>query len=225
MSTFSHRYPRVCPACRQREVRPAKIERTLKVRYDGAKYEIIVRDLPVERCGHCGEVTFSNDADQAIDRALRDHIGLLHPEEIRANRKTLDLTQAQFAEQIGCAHETLSRWETGTITQSRHYDRMLRAYFHLPVLRDFLRSLSSNPDYGRTIIAPSPLAIAFDWGIPDVTHDEYRFAASRIAKPARKPSDSTTRHGLDCFFASKPRREWEKVTESPHVQPPLKLAG
>ena len=138
------RLSRLCHECRQEAVRPAHIERTLDVRHDGAQHRVHVPRLPVLRCEHCGAVTYGNDSDEAINRALRDHLALLRPEEIRTSREALGLTQEELGERIGCAGESLSRWENGVVIQSRLYDRMLRAYFHVPELRAFLEELPSN---------------------------------------------------------------------------------
>jgi len=120
----------------------------MDVRYEGALHFIRVPDLPVQRCAECGEVTYGNDTQEAIHRALRAHLHLLQPDEIRTCRKALYLTQEQLAEAIGCAAESLSRWENGAIIQSRSYDRLLRAYFHLPALRAFFEQLRGSAAVG-----------------------------------------------------------------------------
>jgi len=90
-----------------------------------------------------------------VQDCLRRHIGLLTAEEIRAARTTLGLTQTQLAELIGCAAESLSRWENGAILQSRSYDRLLRIFFHLPIARDLLRTVGLDSAMGR-IAVPLP---------------------------------------------------------------------
>ena len=37
-------------------------------------------------------------------------------EEVRAARRKLGLTQAEFAERVGVARNTVVRWEAGTLT-------------------------------------------------------------------------------------------------------------
>jgi len=140
----ARQYPIACHACRRGSVAPVSEDRTLNVRYDGALHSIRVPELPVRRCADCGAATFGIDTEDAIHRALRCHLNLLQPEEIRANRKALNLTQEQLAEAIGCAAESLSRWENGAIIQSRSYDRLMRAYFHLPALRAFFEQLRAR---------------------------------------------------------------------------------
>lgn len=145
-------FPRTCVCCGSKSVQPALIDREFDVKHDGKQYTVSVRDLEVERCESCGEVTLGVDADDRIDASLREQLGFLTPAQIRRNRKVLGLTQTQLAESIGCASETLSRWENGAIVQSRGADRLLRAYFALPSLRTFLATVELDPTLGACVI-------------------------------------------------------------------------
>jgi putative zinc finger/helix-turn-helix YgiT family protein len=78
---------------------------------------------------------FDNEADEQIARALREQLGLLSGELIRKNRDELGLSQRELAEHLGVATETISRWETGALTQTRAMDRYLRLYFNVPAAR------------------------------------------------------------------------------------------
>lgn len=131
------------------------MDREMTVKHDGALHKVMVRGLAVEQCENCGKYTVGNVGDAQIDAALRAHLKLMAPEEIRARRKHLDLTQEAMAQALGCASETISRWESGTVVQSPAYDRWMRAYFALPVLRAFFAGLAS-PSAGINI--PVPLA-------------------------------------------------------------------
>ncbi len=46
-------------------------------------------------------------------------------ETIRAARKARGLTQAQFAEALGCRQQTISEWELGMYTPKNAYQRLL----------------------------------------------------------------------------------------------------
>jgi putative zinc finger/helix-turn-helix YgiT family protein len=94
-----------------------------------------VPKLRVPRCGACGELVFDNDADEQIAEALREKLGLLSAGQIRENRDALGLSQRSLAEHLGVAVETISRWETGALTQTRAMDRYLRVYFGVPAAR------------------------------------------------------------------------------------------
>lgn len=131
------------------------IERAVKVKHDGSLYEFVVHDFPVEKCGVCGAITIGSDSDDVLGLALRRHLNLLLPEQMLAARKSLGQTQKVMASLIGCASETLSRWESGALVQSAAYDRILRAYFALPALRGFLGSLQADPSLGSVAVLDS----------------------------------------------------------------------
>jgi DNA-binding transcriptional regulator YiaG len=81
---------------------------------------------------------FSNHTDEQISRALRDKLELLQPDEIRASREGLHLTQKVLAQRIGVAPETISRWESGLLIQSRAMNTLLRLFFEVPEARGVL---------------------------------------------------------------------------------------
>jgi putative zinc finger/helix-turn-helix YgiT family protein len=141
-------FPWRCPECGKREVRRATIRHTSAIRHDGRLYEVEVPALRVPKCGACGELVFDNDADEQIAQALRDHLGLLSSGQVRTNREQLHLSQRELAEHLGVAVETISRWETGALTQSRAMDRYLRVYFDVPEARAALVTQADMPPMG-----------------------------------------------------------------------------
>lgn len=128
-------FPWRCPECGQRKVQPATIAHTAEIKHDGRLYTVEIPELRVPRCEACGELVFDTHADEQIARELRRQLGLLSAEQIRRNRENLWLSQRQLAERLGVAVETISRWETGALTQSRAMDRYLRVYFGVPAVR------------------------------------------------------------------------------------------
>lgn len=128
-------FPWRCPKCRRHEVYRDTLSQTRQIRHDGRLYSVRVPRLQVPRCRACGELLFDNTADEQIARALRQKLGLLQPEEIRGNLEALSLSQTQFAERLGVAKETVSRWVTGTMIQSRALDNLMRLFFDLPEVR------------------------------------------------------------------------------------------
>lgn len=118
-----------CVMCGLNTIADTTIEKTTSIKYEGKLYEISVSDLIVLRCGECGEIYLDNRADRQISRALRLHLGLLQPEDIREKRIKYELTQAQLAEHLNTCSESLSRWENGHIIQSRANDKHLRLFF------------------------------------------------------------------------------------------------
>jgi putative zinc finger/helix-turn-helix YgiT family protein len=141
-------FPWRCPECGKKEVRPATVQHTSQVKHDGRLYTVEIPALRVPQCGAYGELVFDNDADEQIARALRERLGLLSAEQIRRNREDLVLSQRALAEHLGVAVETISRWETGALTQTRAMDRYLRVYFGVPAARAALVGQSGSFDLG-----------------------------------------------------------------------------
>jgi putative zinc finger/helix-turn-helix YgiT family protein len=126
-----------------------------EIKYDGAIRQVPVERMPEWHCTACDASTLHDDSDEILQEALRKHMCLLRPMELRDARKALDLDQKELAELIGCASESLSRWETGSVVQSRAYDRLLRLFFYLPEARDMLKNLVLNPSLGSIVVLRS----------------------------------------------------------------------
>lgn len=81
-------------------------------------------------CASCGERYYTHDLAMASSRtraaALRQHAGLLTPDEIRAFREQYGLSQAQLESILQTGAKTVVRWERGTVCQSRAADQLLR---------------------------------------------------------------------------------------------------
>lgn len=106
--------------------------------HDNRSYVLAVPDLELFKCEACGNRILSDEAEDRLNAALREAAGLLAPSEIRGLRNRFQLTQPQFAERLGIAESTLSRWETGAQIQQRCWDKMLRAYADVPEFRSYL---------------------------------------------------------------------------------------
>jgi len=82
------------------------------------------------RCPECGEEVIHPDqmdrAQKEASRLIREREGLLHPEEVKAIRESLGLTQAAFEDLLGVGRKTVVRWERGTVYQSKAIDTLLR---------------------------------------------------------------------------------------------------
>ena len=133
-------FPWRCPECSAREVRPVAVHYTAQVKHDGRLHEVEVPELIVPTCSKCGEQVFCSDTDAQISSALRGHLGLMQPEEIRSRRERLDLTQRRLAQTLGIAPETICRWESGLLIQSRAMNTLLQLYFEFPGVPSFLEA-------------------------------------------------------------------------------------
>jgi putative zinc finger/helix-turn-helix YgiT family protein len=145
-------FPWLCANCLHEEVHPATFAYPAKVKHDGREYEIAIPEFTVPKCRNCGQLVFSVHADEQVSRALRSHLRLLTPEQIRSGRKALRLKAKELASWLGVAAATLSRWESGALIQSRAMDNFLRAYFALPELRAVLLGLKQDPNLGARVV-------------------------------------------------------------------------
>jgi len=190
----ARKYPRTCsePGCRKKQVYATVIDRQFRVKHDGKLHEFVVRDFPVEKCSACDSITIGSDSDEILGRALREHLGFLLPSQVREGRIVLGHTQKYMASLIGCASETLSRWESGVLVQSAAYDRMLRSYFGLPQLRDFLLLLKTRPTLGNAPVFNDDACVRQQVPVPCSAADADMLSvpidpATRIATPRSNP--------------------------------------
>ena len=81
----------LCPECGKLDLWPASISRECRTKHEGKLHCFVVPHLHVLRCNCCGEVTFDNVTNEQISQGLRDHLGLLSPQEILENIRSLGL--------------------------------------------------------------------------------------------------------------------------------------
>jgi len=133
-------YPRRCSECGNVTVRPAKVPYDAKVKHDGKLHAFHVAHLPIDRCETCKKEFFTNATSDAKSDALREHLGLLQPAQIRDFLAEHNLTQRKFAAHLRVAEESVSRWLNGLSIQSRALDTLMRIYFVKPEVREMLAS-------------------------------------------------------------------------------------
>ncbi|CAN5918635.1 hypothetical protein BH11GEM2_BH11GEM2_34560 [soil metagenome] len=89
-----------------------------------------------DRCADCGEFYFApGEMDAMMKRAsgiVRAEEGLLLPEQIKAFRKGIGLTQPQLEDLLGAGPKTVGRWEKGTVIQNGATDTLLRLLMDIP---------------------------------------------------------------------------------------------
>ena len=93
-------------------------------------------------------VAFDDYADEQVTEALRKHLGLLTPDQIRQALRALGMQQKTLAASLGIAEATLSRWLSGGLIQSRAMDNLLRVYFGIPAVRAALTGSQMNANFG-----------------------------------------------------------------------------
>ena len=153
-------YPRRCVECGTLAVEQAVIPYDARMKHDGKLHQFHIPQLPVDRCSECGEVFFTNATTESKSHALRQQLGLLQPDEIRAFLNQHGLTQRKFAEHLRVAEESVSRWLNGLSIQSRSLDAFMRVYFSIPQVREMLSQEGGSdcPEGGpkNSNAAPTP---------------------------------------------------------------------
>ena len=118
-----------CSTCGKGELLSATISYEAEIKHDGRLHKFSIPNLQVNKCETCGEVFFDATSHDEISQALREHLNLLSPEQIREGIQALGLMQKEFAERISVAPETISRWLSGAYIQSRAMDKLMRMFF------------------------------------------------------------------------------------------------
>lgn len=159
-------FPHKCNQCAKKQVVMKAIEYLADVRHDGRNYSFTIPDLEIMVCEGCSEKVFTEKVDKQINEAMRKHIGLMSPAEIRDGVRRIGMSQKQVAECLGLAEATLSRWLNETQIQSRSMDRLLRTFFAFPRARTILSSAEPYHSFGKTEFPPGEgggtKAILFD---------------------------------------------------------------
>lgn len=148
---MKHKTPKCHQCGAELTSRTARAHRR-KLRYEGVAHDVLVEDMPEWHCAVCDIAVTDGESDPFLQAALRKHVGLLTPEQIRAGLKALKISQDTFAERIGCAAESVSRWLNSAVLQSRTYDRFMRIYFHCPEVRGLLANVLPEHPFGEKVV-------------------------------------------------------------------------
>jgi len=103
---------------------------------------VTLSGIEVSRCMKCGDheaiIPRIEQLHQVIAATLARKAPRLTPEEIRFLRKSLGWSGADFAQHMGVAAETVSRWENGSTAMGPAAERLLRlAALTLEPTRDY----------------------------------------------------------------------------------------
>src|SRR5947209_2958076 len=123
---------RKCPVCGHQPLVPRLIDDTFEYGTDSECVLVHAHEVPVEVCENCGESYSGPTAAAVRHRAICQALRLLTPEQIKALREQLGLTQSQFARLTGIGEATISRWERGRLVQTKALDRYLRLLHSRP---------------------------------------------------------------------------------------------
>lgn len=126
----------------------ATIQYEAEVSHDGRLHTFTIPNLELPVCQACGERVFTEKVDAQVNDALRAHMKLLTPDQLRDGIKRVGLSQKDFASRLGVAEATLSRWLNETQIQSRAMDNLLRAFLAIPQVRAALCGESQDPALG-----------------------------------------------------------------------------
>jgi putative zinc finger/helix-turn-helix YgiT family protein len=145
---------RRCPACDVGQLHPQIVTERFPYEDDGKEIMVVAENVPVERCDNpeCGEELSGPEAARIRHEAICRALGLLTPDEIRAVRVRLNLTQAEFARLTRLGEATICRWERGRMLQNPAMDRYLRLIASGEDNVRFLRRLQEPPQE----IKPAP---------------------------------------------------------------------
>jgi putative zinc finger/helix-turn-helix YgiT family protein len=141
-------FPWRCRHCGKNEVVMTTTCYDAEIRHDGRLYTFTISHLDIPVCQACGEKVFTEKVDAEINAALRSHLHLLTPAEMRAALERLSMTQKEAADRLGIAEATLSRWLNETQIQSRAMDNLLRVFFAFPEVRAVLKGTAQDPKLG-----------------------------------------------------------------------------
>lgn len=128
----------------------AVLDYATEIRHDGRLHRFTARDLKLPVCAACGEKVFTEDVDRQISAALRAHLKLLTPTQIRGALERIKMSQKQLARCVGIAEATISRWLNEVQIQSRAMDNLMRVFFAFPSVREALSGATESQDLGMS---------------------------------------------------------------------------
>src|SRR5208283_833284 len=103
-----------CRHCGKDEVIMTTASYDAELRHDGRLYSFTIPHLDAPVCQACGEKVFTERVDDQINAALRSHLHLLTPEEIRTALERIRMTQKGAADRHGQLAARFFRLSTST---------------------------------------------------------------------------------------------------------------
>jgi putative zinc finger/helix-turn-helix YgiT family protein len=126
---------RICPICGQPGLETTRDPIEFDYR-DGTWW--IEPDFDYDRCRACDEEIYPSRGLEHLElkaaALARAELGLLSPDEIRAIRIRLGLTQGDLERALGVSRGSVGRWERGPVFPSVTADKLLRILDEHPEL-------------------------------------------------------------------------------------------
>lgn len=95
---------------------------------NGSRDVLLTADIPVEFCSSCGETLVGEEGEIARHEAVCRYLGRLTPLEVKSIRRSLSMTQKEFASRLDIGVASLKRWEIGSNIQSKTHDMKIRKF-------------------------------------------------------------------------------------------------
>jgi DNA-binding transcriptional regulator YiaG len=114
--------------------------------------------VPAWRDPKEGEIYLDTEATAILDKIKARHMGLLPPDQLKALRKRLDLTQPQISELLQIGEKTWTRWETGRERPSRSLNVLLGALNDGKLDVAYLRSMARRRNKSVSSMDETPYA-------------------------------------------------------------------
>jgi len=127
-----------CAECGKKSKKLVVARYQTDAKHDGLSYSIDIPDLRIYKCQTetCeSSPTLPDESELRIADEIRRQANLLSPSLIRLQRENLRFSQKEFADELGFAAATVSRWETGAQIQQKHCDLAMRQFFNHPLAR------------------------------------------------------------------------------------------
>jgi DNA-binding transcriptional regulator YiaG len=123
-----------------------------EIRHDGRLHQFTIPEIRIPICDVCHEKVFTEEVDRQINDALRVHLNLLEPKQLREGIERIGMSQKEFASCVGIAEATLSRWITEAQIQSRAMDNLIRTFLAFPQVREAFHGARHDPALGSSDI-------------------------------------------------------------------------
>lgn len=140
----------LCPVCGYEGIEKKTIVETFK--YKGKTKEL--KNYVVFECPDCGESFVDKKTMKKAEKILRDFHrevdGLLTSADIKRIRTSLGFTQKNFGLILGGGEKAFTKYESGTVTQSKPMDNLIRLLDKRPDLIELLPGThSSKTDFSE----------------------------------------------------------------------------